>query len=50
MMLFSQDEDDALRNPVSKIDTRVNDLFVHGYGRFPDSRIFEETIDGWRSG
>jgi carbamoyltransferase len=47
MMLFSRDEDEALRNPASTIDTRVHNLFVHGFGRFPDSRIFEDTIGPW---
>ncbi len=48
MMLFSRDEDEALREPSSKIDKTINHLFTHGYGRFPDSRVFEDTIDSWR--
>ena len=48
MMLFSRDEDDALRRPTSKIDRRVHHMFKQGFGRFPDSCIFEDTIDSWR--
>jgi carbamoyltransferase len=48
MMLFSRPEDEALRTPRSKIDRRVHHMFMEGYGRFPDSRIFEDTIESWR--
>jgi carbamoyltransferase len=48
MMLFAQEEDDALRNPTSNLDRNIKWIFEHGYGRFPDSLIFEETIDDWR--
>jgi carbamoyltransferase len=48
MMLFSRDEDECLREPTSAIDKSVNFIFTHGYGRFPDSCIFEDTIDSWR--
>jgi carbamoyltransferase len=48
MMLFAQDEDEALRTPSTKIDKGIHYLFTQGYGRFPESRIFEDTIDPWR--
>lgn len=48
MMLFSREEDEALRNPRSKIDKHIHHLFTEGFGRFPDSLVFEETIDSWR--
>jgi carbamoyltransferase len=48
MMLFSREEDEALRQPSSTIDQTINFIFTQGYGRFPDSRIFEDTIDSWR--
>jgi carbamoyltransferase len=48
MMLFAKDEDAALREPTSTLDKSINFIFRHGYGRFPDSRIFEDTIDSWR--
>jgi carbamoyltransferase len=47
MMLFSEDEEAALRHPTSKIDKRVHHMFTRGFGRFPDSRVFEDTIDSW---
>jgi carbamoyltransferase len=47
MMLFSRDEDEALRDPASEIDKSVNFLFKEGFGRFPDSCIFEDTITPW---
>jgi carbamoyltransferase len=48
MMLFAEAEDAALRTPSSKIDRRVHHMFTQGFGRFPDSLIFEETIEPWR--
>jgi carbamoyltransferase len=48
MMLFSEAEDAALRTPRSKIDRRVHHMFTNGFGRFPDSLIFEEAIEPWR--
>lgn len=47
MMLFSRDEDAALREPTSRIDRSVHYLFMLGYGEFPPSRIFEQTIEPW---
>jgi carbamoyltransferase len=48
MMLFSQEEDAALREPTSQTDKMINFIFTQGFGRFPDSRIFEDTIDSWK--
>lgn len=47
-MLFSRAENDALRRPTSKIDRSIHYLFQQGFGRFPDSCVFEDTIDPWR--
>jgi carbamoyltransferase len=47
MMLFSRDEDAALRHPSSKVDHAIHHLFTEGFGRFPDSKIFEDTIESW---
>ena len=47
MMLFSRDEEGALRRPRTKIDRRVHHMFTEGFGRFPDSLVFEDTIEAW---
>ncbi len=47
-MLFARDEDDAIRTPRTKLDQRINYLFQLGFGHFPETRIFEDTIDPWR--
>lgn len=47
MMMFSADEDDAIRHPANDIDEWINFTFRYGFGRFPDSCIFEEKILPW---
>lgn len=47
MMMFSAAEDESIRNPQNEIDRGINYIFTHGYGRMPDSCIFEETIIPW---
>jgi carbamoyltransferase len=47
MLLFSQAEDAEVRNPKSRIDKQINYSLSQGYGRFPHSRVFEETIEAW---
>jgi carbamoyltransferase len=47
MMMFSADEDDAIRNPRSAVDRNINYVFKHGFGRLPHSVTFEERIIPW---
>ena len=47
MMMFSADEDDAIRHPKTDIDESINFIFRLGFGRLPDSCIFEEKIVPW---
>lgn len=47
MMMFSRQEDHDLRNPDNDIDRSINFVFNHSYGRFPDSRVFEDTMVPW---
>jgi carbamoyltransferase len=50
ILLLAKQEDYDLRNPATPIDERIHFCMKYGYGAFPPSRIFEETIDeclGW---
>jgi carbamoyltransferase len=47
MMMFSRGEDESLRNPQNDVDRTINYVFRHGFGRFPDSRVFEDNILPW---
>jgi carbamoyltransferase len=47
MMMFSKDEDEAIRNPKSDIDRNINFIFRHSFGRFPDSCTFEDSMGPW---
>ena len=47
ILLLAKDEDHDLRNPASAIDQHINFCMKYGYGAFPPSRIFEETISEW---
>jgi len=47
VLLFSRDEDDAIRNPKTKLDRQINFVLNYGFRRFPHTRIFEESIGEW---
>jgi len=47
MMMFSADEDEALRNPENDVDRSINFTFRLAFGRFPDSCVFEDKIIPW---
>jgi carbamoyltransferase len=47
MLLFSRDEAKALRTPETDIDRLVHYVFTEGFGRFPDSAVFEDVIEPW---
>ncbi|MDQ5822905.1 MAG: hypothetical protein M3441_01670 [Chloroflexota bacterium] len=46
-LMFSADEDREIRNPTSDMDRGIRDLLVYGFGKFPRTMIFEETVHPW---
>ncbi len=46
-MMFSAEEDYCLRHPQEEIDRQIHALIRYGFGRFPESRIFEESFAPW---
>jgi carbamoyltransferase len=46
-LLLAKEEDYDLRNPSSPIDEHIHFCLKYGYGSFPPSRIFEETLSEW---
>jgi carbamoyltransferase len=46
-ILFSREEEKVIRNPKTKTDQMISDVFRHGFGKFPESRIFEELLSSW---
>ena len=46
-LLLAEQEEDELRHGDSAIDRAVRAALVHGFGRFPESRLFERTILEW---
>jgi carbamoyltransferase len=47
VILLSRDEDRDIRNPKNKIDDFIHFCFRHGFGRLPETRIFEDVIVDW---
>ena len=45
--MFSADEDRTIRNPSDDVERSIHGLITHGFGRFPETRVFEETFPGW---
>lgn len=46
-LMFSMDEEHAIRNPSTKIDTEIHQVLSYGYGKFPECRSFEENMPKW---
>lgn len=49
VLLLAREEDRALRQPTTEIDTLINYLLSEGFGAFPPTRIFEDIIVEWTS-
>jgi carbamoyltransferase len=49
VLMLSRDEDHELRHSSSEVDKTVRYLLTYGFGKFPPTRIFEETIVEWTS-
>ncbi len=47
LLMFAEKEERDLRNPTSDIDRLVHFCLSYGYGKFPECRIFERTIEEW---
>ncbi|MGB2607346.1 MAG: carbamoyltransferase C-terminal domain-containing protein [Candidatus Sulfotelmatobacter sp.] len=47
LLMFSRKEDAEIRGPASKINKEIHYNLLYGYGKFPPTRIFEETIIDW---
>jgi carbamoyltransferase len=47
LLLLARAEDKDIRNPKSDIDRLVHYSLKYGYGEFPHTRLFEDTIGEW---
>jgi carbamoyltransferase len=47
VLLLSRDEDRDLREGTSEIDRQIRYMLSLGFGKFPPTRIFEDTIAEW---
>lgn len=47
VLMFSEEEEHAIRDPQNDIDQTINYVIVHGFGKFPETRVFEETVSQW---
>lgn len=47
VLMLSRDEDIALRTPATDVDRLINYLLSFGFGHFPPTKIFEDTIAEW---
>jgi carbamoyltransferase len=47
MLMFSADEENAIRYPQNDIDKSINFVFSYRTGKFPDCVIFEESFIPW---
>jgi len=47
VLMFARKEDSDIRYPKSDIDREVNYVLKYGFGKFPNTRIFEDTLDAW---
>jgi carbamoyltransferase len=45
--MFSSAEDQVFRDPKSNIDRNIRATMLFGFGKYPETRVFEETIDPW---
>jgi carbamoyltransferase len=46
-LMLAKEEDHDLRHPRSRIDRQIHFCIQHGYGKFPHTCIFEETLSEW---
>src|SRR5271170_4366954 len=47
LLMFSRREDADIRDPESPINQQIHYNLSYGYGKFPPTRIFEDTITDW---
>lgn len=46
-LMFAADEERSLREPQSDLDRAIHGLIASGFGRFPETRIFEQSFLPW---
>lgn len=49
VLLFAVDEQRAILNKASQVDTQIHDTLCYGFGQFPPNRVFEDNILEWFS-
>ena len=47
VLMFAREEEANIRNPDNEIDNKINYNLCYGFGKFPPTRIFEDTIVNW---
>jgi carbamoyltransferase len=47
VLMFARNEDGDIRNPRSHVDREIHSVLEYAYGKYPPTRIFEETLDDW---
>lgn len=47
LLMFARKEDSDIRYPKDELDREINFVLRHGFGKFPPTRIFEDTLDDW---
>src|SRR5690349_24817120 len=47
ILMFSANEAQPIRYPKTKVDKTIHRILSYGFGKFPETRVFEETIDPW---
>src|SRR5690606_7703476 len=46
-LMFSEREDRGIRHADSGLGKEIRDLLVYGFGKFPETKIFEDTVFSW---
>lgn len=47
LLMFARKEAQDIRNPDNRLDREIHYNLARGYGKFPPTRIFEDTIVDW---
>jgi carbamoyltransferase len=47
LLMFARKEDLAIRYPKSEVDREINFVLKYGFGKFPTTFIFEDTLNEW---
>jgi carbamoyltransferase len=47
VLMFSEEEARCILNPDSDVDHAIKYVIEHGFGKFPENRVFEEVVPEW---